>query len=318
PPAEIEDLHHRVAEARGVQVAARAVDAAMAAISKAYPGLEHAVLALMPQKLLTLEWARAVAARRRELACNERFDALRRVNEELQARVAELDRDRAALVASVSSYEQSTSVFGAAVGVSDGGGLAVDGRGVILAANEAALHLWGCAIEEIVGKDLGVLLADGPRPRQVEGLRRYLETGMPSVFGDRLVVEGRRRDGTRFPARVRATETHAGERFYALVVRDLTEAHHAEAQLRRQAAALRSCASGIAIADPMGRIEWTNPSFDAMTGPHAGGAIGTTLAALLDDAEGPPAVPWRGERVIRRRDGTTYVANLAVSPVHDE
>jgi len=317
--AEVEEIHRMLEASLGSLQAARLFDSVVAGLARSHPGLEPALWEIVPERLLDQERAGALAARRREQGWRERFEALRRVNDELAARLSEVERERAELLASQSSSVESATLLGAVFDTAGEGILTVDRHGVILRANRAALALWGYADTEVVGKDIGLLLAGGARPGQSEALRRYLGSGTPGVFGERVVLDGRRRDGTTFSARLRATETKIGPRVvFTLVIRDLTELRQAEARIRLQAAALQSSAGGIAIADPLGRIEWTNPSFDAMTGYAAGELHGRTLAETCGLEDELPHVSWRGERGVMRKDGSSYLASVVVSPVRDE
>ncbi len=99
--------------------------------------------------------------------------------------------------------------------------------------------------------------------------------------------------------------------------------------LRLQAAALDAAANAIVISDTEGIIQWVNPAFTRLSGYSAAEAIGqkTSLLrsgmqaqAFYDDlwstlAEGKV---WQGELVNRRKDGSPYMEEQTITPVHDE
>ena len=142
--------------------AARLFDTVVAGLARSHPGLEPALWELLPEQLLDQERAGALAGRRREQGWRGRFEALRRVNDELTARLSELEREHTELLVSQSSSVESATLLGAIFDTTGEGILTVDRHGVILRANRAALALWGYADTEVVGKDIGLLLAGGP------------------------------------------------------------------------------------------------------------------------------------------------------------
>ncbi len=102
-----------------------------------------------------------------------------------------------------------------------------------------------------------------------------------------------------------------------------------EESLRQHSAALTAAAFPIIITDRLGMIQWVNPAFTTVTGyePHA--AIGQNPRTLLKSGVHDAAVydemfstllagrVWRGELVDRRKDGTTYPAEMTIAPVLD-
>ena len=95
-----------------------------------------------------------------------------------------------------------------------------------------------------------------------------------------------------------------------------------------QGAALESVADAIAITDPHGRFLWVNSAFTSLTGYSADAVRGLTPALLRSGqheaatyrrlwAAVRAGTTYRTEIVNRRSDGTTYPADLLISPVRD-
>jgi PAS domain S-box-containing protein len=110
---------------------------------------------------------------------------------------------------------------------------------------------------------------------------------------------------------------------------DITERKQAEDRLLLQSTALAAAANAIAITDPEGKIEWTNPSFTALTGFTSAEAIGESLWGLKSGhGEQNPGgeivstisdgMVWQGELVSRRRDGRLYTEEMTVTPVRSD
>jgi PAS domain S-box-containing protein len=137
-----------------------------------------------------------------------------------------------------------------------------------------------------------------------------------------------RRDGDVLHAAiaVRAERDAQGqaERFFA-IVEDISERRRAEESLRIKEAALDSALSGIALADPQGRLTYVNPALCAMWHVTREQAVGTPAAGYWSDpqltgqafaialSEGR----WRGELRARRADGSEFDAQVMASIVRD-
>ena len=103
--------------------------------------------------------------------------------------------------------------------------ITIDENGMIGSANPAALHLFGYSREDLLGQDVGTLIAEPSGSRFTEVLARYLGSGgsAENQVGAREVA-GRRRDGTVFPLEFRpnAMITPSG-RLYVCNLRDISE-----------------------------------------------------------------------------------------------
>jgi len=111
------------------------------------------------------------------------------------------------------------------------------------------------------------------------------------------------------------------------IITDITARKQAEAQLELQGAALHSAASAIMITDVAGTIEWANPAFETMTGYTAAEALGRNPREFLKSGQHERAFyqemwdtilagdVWRGELVNRRKDGSLYSEEMAITPV---
>jgi two-component system, chemotaxis family, CheB/CheR fusion protein len=106
--------------------------------------------------------------------------------------------------------------------------------GIIQSVNAATTKMFGYAPEELVGRNVSILTPE-PHHSQHQGyIKRYLDTGEARIIGKGREVEGRRKDGSVFPAELTATEIHHdGERLFIGFARDLSERRQFEARLSR-------------------------------------------------------------------------------------
>ena len=101
----------------------------------------------------------------------------------------------------------------------------VDERGIIRFANQAAVVLFRCARETLVGQPMDALIPDRFRDRHGAHVAGYLRDPGNREMGARVGdLYARRADGSEFPAAIRLAPLRSGEMHYvAAAVRDVTE-----------------------------------------------------------------------------------------------
>ncbi|MCE7797131.1 PAS domain S-box protein [Sphingobium sufflavum] len=108
----------------------------------------------------------------------------------------------------------------------------IDAGGIIVSFSAAAGVLFGYAEEEVIGRNVDMLMPSPDRERHDGYIRRYLSTQERRIIGIGRVVFARRRDGTTFPVELSIGETTEGsERLFTGFMRDLTERLRTEARL---------------------------------------------------------------------------------------
>ena len=105
--------------------------------------------------------------------------------------------------------------------------------------NPAALRLFGYEIQEVVGRNIKVLMPEPDKSAHDEYLRRYERTGQKRIIGKGREVLGLRKDGSTFPFRLAVSEVQYEDRkIYTGFIHDLSKEKEAEEQLRQYAAQL--------------------------------------------------------------------------------
>jgi PAS domain S-box-containing protein len=135
----------------------------------------------------------------------------------------------------------SESRFRALLESAPDGIVIADRDGRITIVNRQAELLFGYEREELLGRDIDVLLPDSARRRHVEHRAQYVVAPAVRPMGRGLALSGRRKDGTEFPAEISLSPLQTDDGLLiTAVVRDVTERRHAEAQhlelVRAQAA----------------------------------------------------------------------------------
>ena len=106
-------------------------------------------------------------------------------------------------------------------------------NGIVLEFNRAAEQLFRYQREDVVGRNVSLLMPPRERSEHDGHLARYLSSGESPVIGRAREVFGQRKDGSLFPVEISIVEVVVGEeRFFTGTVRDLTETKRQEALLR--------------------------------------------------------------------------------------
>ncbi|MBT8136369.1 MAG: diguanylate cyclase [Gammaproteobacteria bacterium] len=105
----------------------------------------------------------------------------------------------------------------------------IDDSGTIETFNQAAERLFGYSAEEMIGKNVALLM---PRPESKEHdeyLARYFASGEKRIIGQGREVMAKKKDGTRFPVRLAVGEMNLhGHHAFTGILHDLTELRDVE------------------------------------------------------------------------------------------
>ena len=218
-----------------------------------------------------------------------------------------------------------------------------DPAGEIQTANPAAASMFGCKVEELIGRDMRELVPERQRVAHDGYMRRLNELPDPLVRSG-LETTGLRSDGSEFSVQVSFSRLKVdGQRIYSAIFRDISERkrHELEAEQRRQsalelarlqqkyAAIIASSDDAIMSKTLEGIITSWNPAAERLFGYSAQEAIGRPGAMLIppERADEEPNLLeriGRGERfehfetVRVRKDGKRLDVSASISPILDD
>jgi len=209
----------------------------------------------------------------------------------------------------------------------------IDAKGNIQSVNPSVERTFGYASDELIGKNIKMLMPDVIATHHDGYLQRYRDTGVKAIIGIGREVVGERKNGTRFPLDLSVAEwQRGGETFFTGVMRDVSARKDAQAaQIAGEAqyrAIFDSAVEAMAVIDPKGTIQSVNPSVERIFGYAPDVLIGKNIKMLMPKAiathhdgylrryrdTGVKAIIGIGREVTgQRKDGTHFPLELSVA-----
>lgn len=127
--------------------------------------------------------------------------------------------------------------------------ITIDDRGTVESFNPAAEKIFGFAADEVIGRNVSMLMPSPYHESHDRYVSNYLATGEAKIIGIGREVQGKRKDGSIFPMDLAVSQVNLKERvIFTGIIRDITELTDARAKLvqSERLAAMGQMLSGIA------------------------------------------------------------------------
>ncbi|MCH7343534.1 EAL domain-containing protein [Pelomonas sp. CA6] len=116
------------------------------------------------------------------------------------------------------------------------GVITIDAQGRVDSINPSACRMFGYEWQEVVGRNVNMLMPHPDRAHHDDYIRNYLQHGVARVIGLGRDVTGLRKDGTVFPMSLAVSRIEReGRPMFIGLTRDITERKRAEAEIEKLA-----------------------------------------------------------------------------------
>jgi PAS domain S-box-containing protein len=111
--------------------------------------------------------------------------------------------------------------------------ITIDARGLIQSVNPSVERIFGYTAEEMLGRNVNMLMPEPFFSEHDQYLSNYVTTGQKKIIGLGREVQGQRKDGTVFPLDLAVSEiVLEGQRLFTGLVRDITDRKRTENELK--------------------------------------------------------------------------------------
>jgi len=207
----------------------------------------------------------------------------------------------------------------------------IDQNNTITLFNAAAEKLWGYTRDEVMGKNVKMLVPKEIQPQHDDYVNANRTTGKDKIVGTSREVKIERKDGRLLWGQLSLSKVKLKDKtLYTAFVKDVTE----EVARRREREMLSLVANetdnSVIITDPQGLVEYVNNGFERITGYSFEEIRGKKPGSLLQGKETDPVTverirqrinekkPFYDEILNYSKSGDPYWISLSINPVFDD
>lgn len=202
-------------------------------------------------------------------------------------------------------------------------------EGIIESFNQGAQKIFGYSPDEILGRNISVLIPSESGSGHDNFINRYIRSGKPDFFETKINFKALHKNGTIFPVELSVSESqYGGQLTYIAIISDITNRIETEERLQVLSRAIEQSPVSIVITDTEGSIEYVNPKFTETSGYTYKEAIGQNTRILKSLESRPDEYrtlwktitagnEWRGVFHNRKKNGDPYWESASVSPIRN-
>lgn len=288
----------------GAEEAASLFEKSYREIAETYRPLEtfYVVVQLLPNNLLDENKIGLLSGEQIRNVFLNKVAHLQKINEELARKNGELRETQNELMIAQDTALESVKLLHSVLDTVEEGIVTADSSGKIILVNERIQRMFGYQEAELVGKNIEVLMPEKYREQHRKGMKRYLKTRESRALGERLVLEGLKKEQEVFPLEIQITETQIGEQIYfTAAMRDISEELKSESELKKTYLDLRLSEQRYRnLMETLPDIVFTlsldgiftslNPAFEKITGWPREEWLGKPFTQLVHPEDSMPAL----------------------------
>jgi methyl-accepting chemotaxis protein len=197
--------------------------------------------------------------------------------------------------------------------------------------NASAEKFWGYRREEVIGKNVKMLVPKAIQANHDNYVNANRETGQDKIVGTSREVRVERKDGELLWGRLSLSKVRLADRtLYTAFVRDVTEEVEQRELQRMLSLVANETDNAVIISDSDGLIEYVNNGFYRLTGWSLEEVRGKKPGSFLQGEETAPRTvdvirqklknrdAFYDEILNYRKDGSPYWTSLSINPVFNE
>lgn len=206
----------------------------------------------------------------------------------------------------------------------------IDARNNVTFFNKAAEQLWGYSRDEVLGKNVKMLVPAQLQSNHDNLVNANRTTGVDKIVGTSREVRIERKDGRVVWGGLSLSKLRVGDDIlYTAFVKDVTAEVAQREQFRLLSLVANETDNSVVITDAEGLIEYVNPGFVALTGYKLDEVRGKKPGHILQGKETSPETVQKIRDKLRNREafydeilnydrhGKPYWISLAINPVFD-
>ncbi len=204
----------------------------------------------------------------------------------------------------------------------------IDENNAITFYNRAAEKLWGYSADEVMGKNVKMLVPQVIQAEHDSYIERNRQTGQDKIVGTSREIKIERKDGGVLWGQLSLSKVKLDDRtIYTAFVKDVTRDVEQREEMAMLSLVANRTDNAVIITDSKGCIEYVNSGFERMTGYPLKEIKGRTPGSFLQGPETDPATVQRIRECLRSgqsfydeilnytRDRVPYWVSLSITAV---
>jgi len=133
---------------------------------------------------------------------------------------------------SIFQQENPLQILQSIIDTAIDGIILIEDWGMVVMINPAVTRLFGYSAKEVIGQNITLLMPSPHREKHHEYLKNYHDTGIKKIIGIGREIDGLRKDGSIFPARLAVSEMMINDRkYFTGIIQDVTQVKEVEKKL---------------------------------------------------------------------------------------